>query len=305
MKTILVTGANGLLGQKIVYALAEREDVRCISTGIGPNRMKSKSGYQYEELDIRDVRNVELLLEKYRPDAIINTAALTNVDACEQRREEAIELNVHAPRVLATAAKRVESHFVHLSTDFVFNGEAGPYVETDEPDPLSHYAQTKLDGEQAVITACDSWAIIRTIIIYGVVDDNSRSNVVLWALNNLRAGKPINVINDQFRSPTLAEDLAEACIEAALRRSQGIFHCSGRETMCILDMVRIVVDYFGLDHSLVKPVSSAELNQPAKRPPVTGFIISKAERELDFRPRNFLEGLTIVKNQLISNGVVL
>ncbi|MFM7726333.1 MAG: sugar nucleotide-binding protein, partial [Flavobacteriales bacterium] len=89
MKTILVTGANGLLGQKIVYALAEREDVRCISTGIGPNRMKSKSGYQYEELDIRDVRNVELLLEKYRPDAIINTAALTNVDACEQRREEA------------------------------------------------------------------------------------------------------------------------------------------------------------------------------------------------------------------------
>jgi dTDP-4-dehydrorhamnose reductase len=261
--------------------------------------MKLRDGYIYETMDISDPVEVEKVIAKYKPDAIIHTAALTNVDACESRREEALLLNVDSVIHLIEMCKKFNTHLVHLSTDFVFDGEKGPYIESDIPNPLSYYAETKHQAEKLVLESGISHSIIRTIIIYGVVDDNSRSNVVLWALNALRDKKTITVINDQYRSPTLAEDLADACISAAVKKAQGIYHVSGRELMCILDMVKITADYFGLDSAFIKPISSAELNQAAKRPPVTGFIIEKAQRELDFHPHSFLEGLDIVKKQLL------
>jgi dTDP-4-dehydrorhamnose reductase len=296
---ILVTGSNGLLGQKIIYALKGKSGIQCISTSRGGNRMKNREGYDYESLDISNEDEVNRVISKYKPDAVIHTAALTNVDACEVNREEAKRLNVSAVGYIINACRRVGSHLVHLSTDFVFDGKHGPYVETDLPNPLSYYAQTKHEAETLVLNSGISFSVLRTIIIYGVVDDNSRSNVVLWTVNSLRNKKTITVINDQFRSPTLAEDLAQACIHAAQKRSPGIFHVSGTELMCILDMVRVTADFFNLDKSFIKPVSSAELNQPARRPPVTGFIITKARRELNFHPHTFLEGLEIVKNQLL------
>ncbi len=261
--------------------------------------MRVRDGYVYESMDISDVDAVRRVMESYKPDAVIHTAALTNVDACESRKAEAKLLNVDAVEFLVDACKTFNSHLVHLSTDFVFDGKDGPYIETDQPNPLSYYASTKYDAEKLIQGSGISAAILRTIIIYGVVDDNSRSNVVLWALNSLREKKIITVINDQFRSPTLAEDLASACVNAALKKANGIYHVSGRELMCILDMVKITADFFDLDPAYIKSVTSVELNQPALRPPVTGFIIDKAQRELDFHPRSFLEGLEIVKNQLL------
>ncbi|REJ81191.1 MAG: SDR family NAD(P)-dependent oxidoreductase [Bacteroidetes bacterium] len=301
-KTILVTGSNGLLGQKTVYGLLVLPDVHCVSTGRGPNRMKRKDGYEYEEFDITDYSRMEELFEKHRPDAVIHTAALTNVDACENRREEAYALNVEAVKSLASVCGKNNTHLVHLSTDFVFDGSEGPYIESDQVNPISYYAQTKSEAEIVVKESRASFSIIRTIIIYGVVDDNSRSNVVLWTINSLREKKIIRVINDQHRSPTLAEDLAQACISAALRREKGLFHVSGRELMCIEDIVRITADYFDLDDKFIQPISSEELHQPAKRPPMTGFLIQKAEQELGFHPRPFLEGLAIVKKQLLLVG---
>ncbi|MCX6291424.1 MAG: SDR family oxidoreductase [Bacteroidetes bacterium] len=305
MKTILVTGSNGLLGQKIIYALRNKAGVRCIATAIGPNRMTVKDGYVYEPLDITDKEHIQKIVSEYKPDVIINTAALTNVDACETKKSEAIQLNVEAVQSFIDIIREEEKknpqkkiHFIHISTDFVFDGENGPYVETDEPNPLSFYAQSKYDGELLVQKSGIDWTIIRTIIIYGVVDDNSRSNVVLWAKNALEKKQTITVINDQYRSPTLAEDLADACVSAAMKGVKGIYHVSGRETMCILDMVKIVADFFHLDPSFIKPVSSEELKQPAKRPPVTGFIITKAIRDLGFHPHTFMEGLSVVKDKL-------
>jgi dTDP-4-dehydrorhamnose reductase len=299
MTTILVTGANGLLGQKIIYALRNRDGIKCISTSRGENRMRAKDGYIYESLELSDKNAVHSIFKKYAPDVVINTAAMTNVDACELNQEQANRMNIDTVDYLVEACSMHNTHLVQLSTDFVFDGNDGPYVETDDVAPLSHYAWTKLEGERKIIASNVSWAIIRTIIIYGVVDDNSRSNVVLWAYNALKNQKTITVINDQFRSPTLAEDLAGACVSAAIRRAKGIYHVSGREVMNILDIVRVTADFFGLDQSYIKPVTSEELKQPAKRPPVTGFIITKAMRELDFHPHTFLEGLSYIKNQLL------
>jgi dTDP-4-dehydrorhamnose reductase len=298
MKTVLVTGSNGLLGQKIIYALIDTNDIKCISTSRGENRMKLRDGYIYESLDLTDKNELNRITEKYKPDVIINTAAMTNVDACESNREEALLMNVKTVENLIDVCKKINAKLVHMSTDFVFNGEKGPYVESDKPDPLSYYAFTKLEAEKKIIDSGINWAILRTIIIYGVVDDNSRSNVVLWSIKALRNKKTITVINDQFRSPTLAEDLAQACIAAAIKNATGIYHVAGREVMNILDIVKIVADFFQLDQSYIQPISSESLKQPAKRPPVTGFIIEKAIKELDFKPRSFLEGLSYIKKQL-------
>jgi len=295
---ILVTGSNGLLGQKLVYALRNRKDIDLIATARGENRINEKSGYTYETLDLTDESHVREVINNYKPDCIIHTAAMTNVDACELDPSTCQLNNVIVLSYLIEASKPYGCHIVHLSTDFVFDGENGPYKETDKPNPQSIYAQSKLDSEKLVEESGLPWTVLRTIIIYGVTDDTQRSNVVLWTKNSLEQGKTITVITDQYRGPTLAEDLAEACIQAALRKAQGIYHISGKEVMPIIDISYEVADYFKLNKSFIQPITTAELSQPAKRPLKTGFIIDKAIRDLGYKPHTLKEGIQIVDEQL-------
>jgi dTDP-4-dehydrorhamnose reductase len=301
-KKILITGSNGLLGQKLVYALRQRKDATLIATSRGENRLKENTGYVYEPLDITDKAQVQNIISKYQPDCIINTAAMTNVDACETKREECRLINVAGVENILASIKKTQTQFIHLSTDFVFDGNNGPYSEDDTPNPLSYYAQSKYDSEKVVMQSEIPWTIIRTIIIYGVSENMSRLNLVLWAVKSLSKGEKIRVVTDQYRAPTLAEDLANACVNAAMKNKTGIYHVSGRETMSIIQIVNTVADYFGLDKTLIEPVTTSSLNQPARRPPRTGFIIDKAIRELDYHLHTLAEGLEIVKKQLNETG---
>lgn len=313
--TILITGSNGLLGQKLIYGLLERNkkggEWKIIATSKGENRIREKDGYAYASLDITNKAEVEAAFQQFRPDVVINTAAMTNVDACESDRPGAKAMNADAVQYLVDAARNLQPaqgsaprtphaapHFIHLSTDFIFDGENGPYKEEDAPNPLSYYAETKLDGEKIVEASGLDWAILRTIIVYGIVDNMSRSNVVLWAKDALTKGQKINVVDDQFRSPTLAEDLAEACILCAEKRATGIFHTSGKDVMSVLELVYRVADFWKLDKSLITPVKSETIKQPAKRPPRTGFIIDKAQNVLGYKPHSFEEGLAVLDAQL-------
>lgn len=308
MKKILITGSNGLLGQKLVYNLIKRSDVQVIATSFGANRLVKKDDYTYESLDITNKAEVERIFTKYKPDVVINTAAMTNVDACETKRDECWALNVTAVQNIIDAITLITSsadgkenspHLIHLSTDFIFDGKKGSeYLETDIPHPQSYYAESKLESEKIVQKSKIKWAIARTIIIYGIVDNMSRTNIVLWAKDALTKGQKINVVDDQFRSPTLAEDLADGCILIADKGATGIYHLSGQETMSILELVYKVADYFKLDRSLITPSKSDTLNQAAKRPPFTGFIIDKAKRDLGYNPHSFMEGLEILDKQL-------
>ena len=301
MKKILITGSNGLLGQKLVYALLKRKDVQVIATSSGANRLITKEGYTYESLDITKKSEVESVFKKYQPDVIINTAAMTNVDACETKRDECWAINVTAVQniVEVISANKNTCHLIHLSTDFIFDGEKGSeYIETDIPNPQSYYALSKFESEKVLQKSKINWAIARTIIVYGIVDNMSRSNIVLWAKDALTKGQKINVVDDQFRSPTLAEDLADGCILIADKKAKGIYHLSGPKTMSILELVYSVADFWKLDKSLVTPSKSDNLNQAAKRPPRTGFDISKAKRELGYAPHSFEEGLKILDAQL-------
>ncbi len=307
MQKILITGSNGLLGQKLVYKLIQHTGITCIATARGENRLVNKNGYEYAELNIADYNNVEAVFSAYLPDVVINTAAMTNVDACETDKESAYLLNTKAVKnqveVLEKLVKQhpnYKPHFIHLSTDFIFDGTHGPIDETEKPNPLSYYAETKLEAEKIVMASSLDWAIARTVLVYGIVDNMSRSNIVLWVKQNLEQGKTINVVDDQFRTPTLAEDLADGCILIAQKRATGIYNISGKDFLSILEIAHLVADYYQLDKSLIKPSKSEDIKQPAKRPPITGFIIDKAKNELGYHPHSFVEGIKFLEEQLLA-----
>lgn len=307
MKKILITGSNGLLGQKLVYALLKRKDVQVIATSVGANRLLKQDGYVYESMDITSKADIDRVFQKHQPNVVVNTAAMTNVDACETKREECWLLNVTAVQNIVDSLQQLtttnqQPHLIHLSTDFIFDGEKGsPYLETDIPNPLSYYALSKWEAEKIVQASSIKWAIGRTVIVYGIVDNMSRSNIVLWAKDALTKGQKINVVDDQFRSPTLAEDLADGCILIADKGATGVYNLSGPDTFSILDLVYKVADFWKLDKSLITPSKSTNLNQPAKRPPYTGFIIDKAKKELGYAPKKFEEGLKVLEEQLKRN----
>lgn len=302
---ILITGSNGLLGQKLVYKLRQKNGLECIATARGANRLLQQEGYIYNVLDITDKKNVEEVFSKHLPDVIINTAAQTNVDACETDREgswlmnaTAVSYQVKVLEELKKKNKNYAPHFIHLSTDFIFDGTHGPLDENEKPNPLSYYAEGKLEAEKIVQASNLDWAIARTVLVYGIVDNMSRSNIVLWVKSNLEQGKIINVVDDQFRTPTLAEDLADGCILIAEKRAKGIYNISGENFYSILELATVVADYYGLDKTLIKPSKSADIKQPAKRPPITGFIIDKAKNDLGYNPHSFTEGIKILEDQI-------
>lgn len=298
MKKILITGSNGLLGQKIVHQLHQDKNIDFLATSKGENRIESIKDFKFESMDICDLENVKSLVEKYQPTTIINTAAMTNVDACEKEKELCWKLNVEAVSNLIEACKINNTHLIHLSTDFIFDGKAGPYDEKAQPNPLSYYGKSKLEGERLIQESNLDWAILRTVLVYGICENMSRSNIVLWAKSAFEKGDPIKVINDQARTPTLAEDLAQGCILAAQKAAKGIFNISGKDFMHIDELVKRVGKFFELDTSKMSIISSETLNQAAKRPPITGFILDKAIKELGYNPHGFEEGLAVVAKQL-------
>lgn len=298
MKRIMVTGSNGLLGQKITDLSLQDPEIELIATSVGPNRYPLKAGYTYEELDVLDSQRLDELVMKYHPDAIVHTAAMTNVDACEHDRDKCYALNVKSVENLIEVCQRKDIQLIHLSTDFIFDGEDGPYTEEAKANPLSYYGETKLESEILLQNSSCNWAILRTIIVYGIVNDMSRTNIVLWAKAALEKGEPINVVDDQWRMPTLAEDLAQCCLLAVKKNAKGIFNASGKDLMSILEIVERVADYYGLDKTLINPITSESLNQAAKRPKKTGFILDKTRRELGYEPHSFEEGIAFMERQI-------
>jgi dTDP-4-dehydrorhamnose reductase len=307
---ILITGSNGLLGQKLVYKLRNQANINLIATARRENRLLKTDGYVYDEMDITNETQVHKVLTKHMPDAVIHAAAMTNVDACETEKELAVAMNTSAVKYIVDGLQNLQQknagykpQLVHLSTDFIFDGTHGPLDEKEKPNPLSFYAETKLDAEKIVQASKLHWAIARTVLVYGIVDNMSRSNIVLWAKQNLEQGKKINVVDDQFRSPTLAEDLADGCILLVQKKAQGVYNISGKDFLSILQLVHQVADYYGLDKSLITPSKSADIKQPAKRPPITGFIIDKAIKDLGYNPHSFVEGIKLMDEQVKKQSV--
>ena len=296
---ILITGSNGLLGQKLVKLFLQ-ESINFVATSSGVNRNPDCPSENYQSLDITNKSQVDQVVLALKPTAIIHTAAMTNVDECEVNKLGCHQVNVMGTAFLFEAAKKVNAHFQLLSTDFVFDGEKGNYREEDTVGPLSVYAQSKVDAERLLqLSSYTNWSIVRTIIVYGTGNNLSRSNIVLWAREALKKGDPLKIVDDQFRAPTWADDLAKGCFAIIKRQHLGIFHLSGPETYAIIDLVKKIADHYQLDTQHISPVSSSTLNQAAKRPPKTGFDLMKARTLLDYTPISLEASLSLLDQELV------
>ena len=284
---VLITGANGLLGQHLVKLLIDSTNYMITATGKGVSRLpfNATNQFNYVSLDITNGVEVAAFIARDRPDIIIHTAAITQVDECEQNPIHCWNTNVTATRFLLGAAEIAGAAFIYISTDFIFDGIAGPYLESDLPGPVNYYGSSKLGAEKSVMESKLPWCIIRTVLV------GNRSNMVSWVQNNLSQGKPIQVVSDQWRTPTYVEDLAKGILLAIENKAKGIYHISGEELLTPYDMAMATAAYLALDINLIEKVTASIFVQAAKRPAKTGFIIDKAKNELGFRPLSFKEGL--------------
>ncbi len=302
MKNILITGSNGLVGSKLIQLLTSQytDQYTTIATGRGANRLPTTQGYTYHSLDSTDIEGYTQLFTQYHPiDTVIHTAAYTQVDAAEIDKQECYQANVVAVEILANLCKTHGTHLVYLSTDFVFDGKKQAiYDEKDTPNPLSYYAETKYQAEQKIQQIAPSYSIARTIIVYGYEAHLSRSNIILWIKKSLEEKKSIQVVNDQYRTPTLAEDVAAGSLLLAIHKSQGIYNIAGDELLNMYDLAIKVANFWNLDTSLITPTTSDIFLQPAKRPLYTGLCIKKAIQELHYQPRSIEEAFGILDKQI-------
>jgi len=263
---VLITGSGGLLGMKLEEIFKEN-DYNVYGIDILNQIEKSN----YFSLDITQKENIEVIFKKVTPDVVVHTAAYTDVDGCEKDKEAAFAVNVQGTRNLAGSAEEIGAKFVYVSTDYVFNGEKGRYEENDDTDPIDYYGVTKLEGEKYVEKICTNFIIVRTSVIYG----SNKKNFVTWVVDMLKRGKKINIVTDQYVSPTLNIDLAEQLVALIDKDAAGVFHTAGRDRINRYDFVKVIADVFDLDESLVNPVKMTDMNWIAKRPRDSSLDISK------------------------------
>jgi dTDP-4-dehydrorhamnose reductase len=289
---VLITGANGLLGQALVERLALDTDDEIVATARDETPRYPSAPCDYHPMDVTAPDAVEAVLKDVEPDVIVNCAAVSDVTECENDRNRAWAVNARAVKRLAKHCDRLGAHLIQVSTDFVFNGQTGPYDETARPDPVNYYGRTKLAGENALReVGLSDWTLVRTVLLYGTARQLRRSNVVQWMIESLAQGETVHVVTDQWRTPTYVDDLADGIARIIDRDATGIYHLSGQDMVTIHELAETVADVFGFDASLVDPVPSDYFEDAVERPPKTGFILDKAARELGYDPRPLAEGL--------------
>ena len=291
-RRVFITGSNGLLGQKVARAaLADTEVIGC-----GRSPVSAVEGIIYHQLDITDGDKLAELVRGVIPDWVVHTAAVTDVDLCEREQELAWQVNVVGTENVMRACRRSDSKMVHLSTDYVFDGEAGPYREEDPPNPLGYYGRTKLESERSVLEAGVEAVVVRTMVLFGY-EISVRPNFVTWVAQELKAGRKVRIVTDQWGNPTFADDLAEALLKLCRKRATGLFHLSGKDCITRYDMVMKMVTLFQFDPTLVIPVATSDLGQGARRPLKSGLRTDKIKEQFGIQPMGFEEGLRQLMRQ--------
>lgn len=289
---ILITGANGLLGQHLIKQLL-RKNYTVIATSKGDTRLPftGNGQYSYHQLDITDGTYVNDFIHRTRPDIIVHAAAMTQVDECELNKIDCWNINVTATRFLLDAAKETGSRFIYISTDFVFDGLHGPYDEAAQPNPVNYYGSTKWGAEKAVIESGLQSTIIRTVLVIGNPLTGTRHNIVTWVKQKLENGERLKMVDDQYRTPTFIDDLVDGIMLVLEKNAQGIFHISGKDSLTPYTIAIQTARVLQLDESLIQRATSSDFPEAPVRPPRTNFDIGKAEKELGYRPHSFIEGL--------------
>jgi len=292
---VLVIGANGLLGQKLVDTFLDDFEVH----GIGRKKKPSLEfdNFNYTVCDITNREQILDLVRTFEPNFIVNSAAYTNVDGCEDEKEECWKINVVGVENLANVAKRFGIHVVHISTDYVFDGVEGNYDEESRPKPLGYYGRTKLASENVLISSGIDCAIVRTMVLYGIGTDLNH-NFVTWIIEKLTNGESINIVDDQFGHPTLVDDLAKAILKIVGLKKTGVYNVAGSECMSRFELAQKIAEVFNFNFSLIHPIKTKDLNQKAPRPLNSSFDLNKTLKELGFQLSDVGKGLQTLRQQL-------
>ena len=285
---IMILGANGFIGRRILKRLAPKHQVMACS--LHQDIMPEES-YRFEVIDILNYPALMGLLNVFHPDVIINAAAYSVVDYCEQHQEEAYAMNVTVVKHLAEYSQANSCRLIHLSTDFVFDGTSpNAYTETDIPNPVNYYGKTKQWSEEVIEQRCNNYAIVRVEVVYGKPLPKQHGNIVHLVKSRLENGQNIRVVSDQFRSPTWVEDIAYAIEKLLSDQYQGIYHICGDKTLSVAKIAHQVAKFFQLDASLIEAVTTKEMNEATPRPAFTPMSIEKAKKELGYQPSKLEEG---------------
>ena len=288
---VLITGANGFLGYYLTDLLLSK-GYEVIATGKGDSRLpfEDRKGFQYATLDFTDPFAIHDVFEDFKPEMVVHAGAMTRVDDCELRQWDAYLVNVEGTVSLLLNAEEHKCFFVFLSTDFIFDGEEGMYMEDNPPNPVNFYGRTKVTAEEAVTEYEYGWAIVRTVLVYGKPVTGG-SNILTVVKEKLEKREEYKLVTDQLRTPTYVGDLAKAIVTILEKKATGVFHISGKDPLTPFDMGYKTASFLGLDSSLLVKVNANTFSQPAKRPRQTGFILEKARKDLGFEPVSFDEGL--------------
>ena len=292
---ILITGSNGMLGQRAVEFYSSKENIELLATSVEEKSVIDN--VEYVSCDIKSRDEMKKVVYDYCPDFIVHTAAFTNVDLSEKLREDAWKINVKGVEYIADAARAIDAHIIHISTDYIFDGKEGPYSENDTPNPIGYYGRTKLASENALRISGTLFTILRTNVLYGIAR-NSRPDFVRWVVNSLNKNQNIKIVNDQINNPTFIDDLVQGINKIIEFRKTGIYNIGGKEFLSRYDFTLRIADYFNLNKKLISSITTEELKQPAKRPLKSGLLILKAETELGYKPHTITESLAAMKKEL-------
>lgn len=292
---LLITGSNGMLGQRAVQFYSSKENVELLATSVEDKSVVDS--VEYVSCDIKNRDEIKKVIHDYYPDFIIHTAAFTNVDLSEKLREDAWKINVKGVEYIAEAARAIDAHIIHISTDYIFDGKDGPYSENAKPNPVGYYGRTKLASENALKISGTFFTILRTNVLYGIAP-NSRPDFVRWVINSLNKKENIRIVKDQINNPAFIDDLVQGINKIIDFKKTGIYNIGGKEFLSRYDFTLRISDFFNLDKNLIAPITTEELKQPARRPLKSGLIILKAETELGYKPHTITESLAAMKKEL-------
>lgn len=294
-KRVLVVGANGLLGQKLVQNL--KSDYELLAVDLHPSlKQVGIADPDYMQLDITEYNKVREVFQSFRPGYVINAAAYTNVDGCEDEQIISWKVNVVGPKYLAELCRRFDCHLTHMSSDYIFDGKNGPYREDDSPNPLSTYGKQKLNSEQEVQATGCRHTIFRGIVIFGFgVDINL--NFATWLRRELSNGHEVRIVTDQWGNTAIADDVARGIAAGLKRDAQGIFNIGNEHFHSRYDFTLEFAKYFNYDKKLIMPILTKVLKQKAVRPLRSGLLVDKIKKELGFTPLDLEESFEMFKNQ--------
>jgi len=294
-QSVLITGINGLLGQNIVQEF--RQDHIIYGLDLNPGIFVDSDHIQVRQMDLNDNKALCDYIKQEKPGKIIHTAAYTNVDGAEDDHEIAFKVNADVPKNIAAICLDLDIPLVHISTDYVFNGESGPYGEDDQRDARGKYAESKLAGESAVLESGAKVAVIRPNVMYGN-GEHLTSSFVEWLVNELKNDRSVRIVDDQYNNPTYARRLALVIRRVFEQKAWGIWHFGSKEVVSRYTFALKIADTFGLSSALINAISTGDLNQKAPRPMRSGLICNKLNKELKIPILRIDEELALLKEEM-------